>query len=362
MSSGVSANQTLSMMPQIVVDDSQIRTAPCPRCILCGSNGNLVYTGVPDRLFEARGLWNFKICSEPSCRLIWLDPMPVKEDLPKAYANYYTHKMAAGAHGAGLLKRISRLAERGYWAEKYHYPMADSWWVKASGKLLYLFPIRRRGADGEVRFLPAVPNGRLLDVGCGSGDWLLLMRELGWQVEGIDFDERALEVARKSGLQVRCGSLEEQSFPSASFDAVILNHVIEHLPDPIGNLLECARLLRPGGKLVVCTPNGSSLGHRLFKGKWRGLEPPRHLHVFSEQSMHRLLERAGFREISFRPLIAKSVIYESILLSWGRTGFGSVARRSLLAEGFARLFNILELGLLRWKPSVADCLAVVAVR
>jgi SAM-dependent methyltransferase len=341
---------------------SDIRTAPCPSCILCGSAGRPIYTAQEDRLFKAPGSWNFTICSNRQCRLIWLDPMPVTEDLGKAYVDYYTHHGAIGADRVGPLKRIYQLMERGYWAGRYDYPVAGSMLVKALGKLLYLFPLRRRGADGCVRYLKAVPHGRLLDVGSGSGDWLLFMRELGWQVEGIDFDDRAVKIAIERGLAVRCGALEQQSFPDSSFDAVVLNHVIEHVPDPVGTLVESARILRSGGKLVIFTPNGSSLGHKVFKNNWRGLEPPRHLHLFSMESMYRILKQAGFREISIRPHIARSVIHESVLLYLRQAGFAPASGRNCLAGLAARLFNVLELCLLHCKPSVSDCVAAVAVR
>lgn len=343
-------------------EDREIRSAPCPECGLCGSSGDLIYESQSDRLFGAAGSWNFKRCSNRSCGLIWLDPMPLNVDLGKAYTNYYTHSARTGANRWGLLKRIRALMERGYWAGKYNYPTADSISTWGMGKLLYLFPLRRRGADGDIRFLQAVPGGRLLDVGCGSGEWLAFMSSLGWQVEGIDFDQRAVDVARQNGLQVRCGSLEQQNFPNESFHAVVLNHVIEHLPDPAGTLLESVRVLKPGGKLVLFTPNGSSLGHRVFKENWRGLEPPRHLHIFSKQSMYRMLEQAGFREISIRPQLARSVIYESVLLSAGQTSVGSASHRNWRAEAIARVFNLFELCWSTWDKSVSDCIAAVAVK
>ena len=213
-----------------------------------------------------------------------------------------------------------------------------------------------------VRFLAARPGGRLLDVGCGSGDWLMFMRGLGWQVSGNDFDANAVKTAQGRGLDVECASLEQQKHASGTFDAVTLSHVIEHVPDPVRTLAECRRILKPGGKLVLFTPNASSLSHRVFKNDWRGLEPPRHLHVFSTESMRPLLERAGFQNISVRPHLARSVVYESLLLRRGRTSAASQTGRNWSAEAYARLFNLVELCLIQWKPSVADCVAAVAVK
>jgi len=340
-----------------------IRTVACPRCVLCGSEGRLLYLDQTDRLFGAAGSWNFKICPDGKCGLVWLDPMPLEQDIGKAYANYYTHALRSIGGSASLREKIHGLMRRGYWANKYNYPITrESFIVRSFGKLMYLFPIHRCEADAEVRFLNAVQQGRLLDVGCGAGEWLLKMRERGWSVEGCDFDRHAVEVARQSGLKVECGPLEKQNYPANSFDAVTLNHVIEHIPDPHHILAECFRILKPGGKLVLFTPNNASLGRRIFKESWRGLEPPRHLHLFSMQSMHGILAAAGFQKASVRPFIVTSIVYESILLRWGRSDFTGGAPRNWPAWILTRLFKLLELCVLKWNPSLGDCLIAVALK
>jgi 2-polyprenyl-3-methyl-5-hydroxy-6-metoxy-1,4-benzoquinol methylase len=337
-------------------DKGHIRTAPRPRCILCGCEGKIVYKNRQDKLFGAHGYWDFKKCLDTDCGLIWLDPMTLEEDIGKAYANYYTHSTGRSSDHTGYLRRIYRTMKRGYRAGKYGYKEAPP--IQSFGNLLYLLPLSRGDADGEVRFLSSVAEGSLLDVGCGSGIWLSSMRDLGWQVEGVDFDEAAVEVARKQGLKVRHGALEQQDYPPETFDAVTLNHVIEHVPDPVGTLMECARILKRGGKLVLSTPNTASLGHTVFGEHWRGLEPPRHLHIFSESSLFRVLRLAGFHEVSFRPQIASSVIRESVLLRQDH----STPIATWTAGAFARLFNLMELGLILWKPSIADCFAAIAVK
>ena len=124
------------------------------------------------------------------------------------------------------------------------------------------------------------------------------MRDLGWVVEGVDFDNKAVQAARERGLTIRSGSLESQHYPTARFDAVTLNHVVEHLPDALVTLSECHRILKPGGILVLYTPNSVSLGHAVFRSYWRGLEPPRHLQIFGPLSLGALLRQAGFKDPS----------------------------------------------------------------
>ena len=156
-------------------------------------------------------------------------------------------------------------------------------------------------------FLAAQPGGKLLDVGCGSGERLEKMRRLGWTVSGIDFDAEAVRVARDRGLDVSCGTIPGTWFPTEAFDAVTMNHVIEHVPHPIELLEECNRILKPGGKVVLTTPNSSCWGHKLFEEHWRGLEPPRHLHVFCPSSIEQTLRRAGFGVVLVRTLASAYV-------------------------------------------------------
>jgi SAM-dependent methyltransferase len=135
----------------------------------------------------------------------------------------------------------------------------------------------------------------LLDVGCGDGEFLARMRQFGWDVQGVEPDPAAIQSAREAhNVPVVHGTLEALRDVSAAFDAVTLLHVIEHVPDPRETLRAAWRLLRPGGRLLVVTPNARSLGTRVFGSAWVGWDPPRHLHVFTSAALHRLLTAAGF--------------------------------------------------------------------
>jgi 2-polyprenyl-3-methyl-5-hydroxy-6-metoxy-1,4-benzoquinol methylase len=345
-----------------VSGEHHIRSAPCSACAVCGSPGAYLYRDQIDRLFGASGTWDLRKCSNADCGLLWLDPMPLPEDLGNAYLNYYTHRRQGDSAAAGAAKRFYHLMKRAYWASQYNYP-ADIGKFSSGflAALLRLFPIRRGDVDAEVRFLPALEGGQLLDVGCGSGEWLLTMRGLGWRVQGVDFDAKAAELAESQGLNVRAGSVEQQEYPDGTFDAVTLNHVIEHVPDPLGTLAECARILKPGGQVVVATPNNASLGHRCFKENWRGLEPPRHLHIFSPQSLRQVLAQAGYKRITVHQQIANSVTCQSALLWRGAQGGGEI-RRAIAPSVIARLFSLWELPLPRSSPSVGDCMTALAAK
>jgi 2-polyprenyl-3-methyl-5-hydroxy-6-metoxy-1,4-benzoquinol methylase len=226
--------------------------------------------------------------------------MPLEQDIDKAYVNYHTHEDFAAPRDSWLRQTYS-FVKQSYLAHKYgYYRFPRSHWREALGLLMYLVPSRRAVVDAQVFYLPAKKQGRLLDVGCGNGQTLCSMAALGWQSEGIDTDPVAVQVANAKGLTVRQGTLQSLQFTTGSFDSVVMNHVIEHVHDPLSLMKECHRILKPGGRLIVVTPNIRSWGHRVYKQYWRGLEPPRHLQIFSRSSLATLSTVAGFRSSDCR--------------------------------------------------------------
>lgn len=304
-------------------NNNEIRSIPCPKCYVCNTLGEPLYENLRDRLFGAPGKWNLKKCPNPKCGLVWLDPMPLKEDIIKAYENYFTHNEAAKT----AYSREYLMVKEGFLAFRYGYNK-DSVpnWKKLLGVLVYFHPGLKADFEASVMFVHAEPKGRLLDVGCGSGSLLQIFANTGWQVEGVDFDPAAVENAISKGLQVRCGSLGEQKYPDNHFDIITMSHLIEHVYDPLEQLRECHRILRPGGYLVLVTPNINALSHWRFKEACRLLEPPRHLHIFSPQALRLLAEKVGFQRLKLITTIRQAHnIYLSsrIIQRSGHYVFGS---------------------------------------
>jgi SAM-dependent methyltransferase len=121
------------------------------------------------------------------------------------------------------------------------------------------------------------------------------MQRQGWEVQGIDPDPAAVAYAATLGLDVSCSSLPEAGLPENSFDAVTMSHVIEHVADPVELMAECRRILKPGGLLVVVTPNTKSLGRRIFRSSWYPWETPRHLMLFAPEHLRLCAARAGLK-------------------------------------------------------------------
>lgn len=253
--------------------NDEILTLPRLDCFLCGASGRDLYQGLNDKIFGAPGQWGFLKCADPDCGLVWLYPTPSMADLGKAYKSYYTHQVQEMRKGTTPWRGLR-------WAH-------DTLWR--------LTRVHHQRARLSFMYLHDTTPGRLLDIGCGDGSRLARMRTLGWRVEGQEVDPQVAAVAGiDHEIPVHLGALNDINFPSSTFDAITMNHVIEHVFDPLDVLKECHRILRPGGVLVAVTPNVESYGHTLFGRWWRGLEPPRHLHLFSQATMHRLALRAGF--------------------------------------------------------------------
>ncbi|MBY0484913.1 class I SAM-dependent methyltransferase [Nitrosomonas sp.] len=251
----------------------RIGTETSSACYMCSKEGEILYRNLVDRVFGAPGEWTFKKCTDADCGLVWLDPRPKINEIGKAYQNYYTHGHTNHAQQTRLAKTVR------------------SFLHALSISLLGLRSKRRRY---KCMYLNKITPGRLLEVGCGNGKRLARMRDLGWDVTGQEIDPMASEYVREEkGIPVHLGPLETMDTPG-EFDVVILSHVIEHVHDPVALLRMCHRLLKKNGLLVLLTPNVLSYGHRRFGADWRGLESPRHIHLFTCKTLVRLAQKSGF--------------------------------------------------------------------
>ena len=270
--------------------DNTIHTHRQDQCPVCGSEGAILFTQQEDRLFGASGKWDTAKCVNPTCQLLWLNPAPNKEDIGKAYLHYYTHQSGK----TNILPFLYPI-EKAYLDVRYGYNTEKSVAKKLLSYLIYLFPTERAEIDFSVLHLSANESGKLLDVGCGSGGFIQRMAQLGWEVYGIDFDPKAVDVCRQQGLNASVGDLFAQHYPDNSFDVLVLNHVIEHIYDTSILVAECYRVLKSGGKLIIATPNTKSWMFNLkFKQNWFSLQPPGHLQLFNLSNLSAILTQQGF--------------------------------------------------------------------
>jgi SAM-dependent methyltransferase len=323
---------SVSLSGLVLASSEEIKVVRRPVCPMCGSNGHAIYEGLSDQLFAVPGDWNLKECR--SCDLLWIDSLP--SNPADLYRNYYTHEENAwGLKEASIKSKLLSAA----FAYRENFPVTwpQRFFYQALGRLRAM----RDYAGGAVMWLEKIPGGKLLDIGSGSGEFLARMRDLGWQAEGREFDEGAVAFSRQRySLNIMHGGLPAQELNSQEYDAVTLSHVIEHVVDPFTYFVEANRLLKVRGRLVIVTPNRHSLAHRLFKCDWRGLESPRHFHVFSENGLKEIANKAGFviRELRTTSRTARHIFASSEQIRAKRLG---LAPRKWV-QVFAIPFQVIE--------------------
>jgi len=172
----------------------------------------------------------------------------------------------------------------------------------------------------------AIGGGRILDVGCGAGLFLLALDGRRWERTGVEPIHAAIAAVRTAGfadIDWSEGDLFDLNAPERSFDCITFWSVVEHLSQPRRTLTEAARLLRPGGKIFVSVPNFASLQSTVFGRHWYHLDLPRHLHHFTVDSLNRLSRQAGLQPV--RRFARLEVLHgmKQSLLSWSEERFSS---------------------------------------
>lgn len=234
-------------------------------CPLCGcSTLKAVLDQRPDYEYGVSIGLPYAVCQDPACGFVFATAIPPIHVIQAFYLKYSTHSQ----------HQPSRIA----------------------------FIIAWFGAKARESYLKSLFSGfditrlKVLDYGCGAGDFMRQLTRLGvGSVFGYDFDPEACVCAGEQGLTAFCSETEFRAV--GPYDYVFLNHVIEHLSDPIADLAGLARSLKSGGRLVLRTPNSASFQARLFGRDWRGWETPRHLHIFNTRSVRQLMARVDLPEL-----------------------------------------------------------------
>ena len=314
------------MIPSFGEDIPVIDVPVCPMCK--SGTGPLYHSATYDRWFGVAGRWSFRQCG--NCDGLWLAPRPSTAALPLVYANYYTH-------AAANLNSSGRSAQR---------------------RIRSYLPWHASDRRGEVAYLDGFPPGRVLDVGCGNGERLRRLSERGWVVVGLEVDQRAAEAARAAGhAHVQVGTVHDME-ERGTFDAIVMFHVLEHVDDPLDTLRQTRQLLRPGGAVAIATPNCHSWLHRIYGPRWRGLEAPRHLQLFSTSALRGLLSEAGFCDLNLFTTQRNAGTLAFASERSYSTQVTELKRRALLLK--SELLQALEWIRLKWSPDCGEELVAIA--
>lgn len=208
----------------------------------------------------------FAIVRCKKCKLVYINPRPSKEEISKYYPeNYRTKETLKSA--ARIKKRM-----RKYRTKRRALLFKNPWYIN--------FPA----------------GTAVLDIGCGAGELLLRLKELGCDAYGIDVDETTSKYLSETiSLNVTTCDIDNRtSFPSGFFDVIVMRHSLEHLHNPVNVLHEVRRIMKPSGLLIIGVPNIDSFVSKITGEKWRDLDIPRHLFHFTDSTISTLLQKSGF--------------------------------------------------------------------
>jgi methionine biosynthesis protein MetW len=228
----------------------------------------------------------FAVLKCRNCGLAFTEPQPSISEIGKYYPeeSYYSFQPADYNTLKEKLRTIC-LEEAG----GYPHKNGNDFFSRVIRKTIFML----FGNHISV-VIPYIKNGKVLDVGCGSGKLLYWLNLHGWDTYGVELSSKAAECAAKKGLNIFNGELAEAKYPDNYFDFVIVNQVLEHLHDPMSLLVETNRILKAGGQLLIGVPNLESYESRIFGMYWSHLDIPRHLHHFSFPILEVILQSTGF--------------------------------------------------------------------
>jgi SAM-dependent methyltransferase len=256
------------------------------RCDACGSSDlRVLYTDCPDR---RHWLGTFDVLQCLRCGTGRTAPRPSEGEIARFYPPEYG-SFGGDAPVRGPLFRTLKTIAQGPALLRYGRPSSPK---------------------------PPREGARALEIGAGTGERLAALAASGWEVTGVEPNEAAAAraVARFPVLRDRLRSdrAERVDFPSASFDLIVMEHVLEHLHEPLAVLERARRWLRDGGALQLWAPNFSSLERRVFRSYWDGLDLPRHLNHFTERALRAALTERGFTVTRAVPEIQASTLAGSV--------------------------------------------------
>lgn len=238
-------------------------------CPLCGQDK-------ADILFDREGYRHVQ-CG--NCTMIYVNPQP--EDAAAVNADLFGHRHPEWSQASSRFYDLDDAAKRDYLDRARNRPSKK--YVRELAFLKISFQL-----------------GRLLDVGCADGRFMLAAEGAGWQASGVEVAPENADLCRDGlGLDVHCGTLEEVDLEEGAFDAARLNQVIEHVAKPLELLSGIHRVLRPGGLLSMSTVNIRSFTYSILGKNWSYLGADRngHINFFSRATLNQALEKSGFKSL-----------------------------------------------------------------
>lgn len=199
------------------------------------------------------------------------------------------------------------------------------------------------------------PNqGHMVEVGSGLGYLLRSFQDKGWSVEAIDpWPELSTHTKEAHGFETAPMTLEQASLPSASVDVLVMLHVIEHVPDPVGTLSEIFRVLKPGGHAVIETPRYDTVTYKIMGRRERSLRQDGHIYFFTTATLRDCYQKVGFREVDTE-FVGRSMTASRFL--WNAA---NVTRSDAVRKFTARTADTLRLDRIKFRMNLRDMMRVI---
>ena len=247
------------------------------KCDLCGNTKFEFLDKVYDHQFAIDQAYS--LCKCKNCGLIFINPQPTNKELSKHYPKDKYHS-----------SQLTKLRD----LDLKTYEIYDSGKKNMIKKILF-YPIRMTKRSSKI-----IPGGRILDVGCGAGNFLALMKKFKMECYGVDPQSPNEDFAKKYDLNISQKDLKETHYPDNFFDVITMNQVFEHVSNPTETLQEIHRILKKNGTLIFAVPNTKSFCFKIFGSDWVSLDVPRHLFDYNPEIIKKYAKKTGFKFESLR--------------------------------------------------------------
>lgn len=238
------------------------------KCPWCGSNKAQINLWLKDEFLTKK---DFHICECLNCGLLYTMPRPSKEKIGAYYKSdeYYSHQ----ENKKGFVPRLYEAIKKINLKHKFRLASRD------------------------------LPVGKLLDIGCGVGDFLHVAENKGWQCTGVEPSEEAREIARQRIKGDLLYSEDLEQLPDQSFDLITMWHVLEHVDDLKWQVAQLQRLIKPEGRIVIAVPNYRSYDGRFYNAYWAAYDVPRHLNHFNKTVITKIFKTSGLSLVCMDKLV-----------------------------------------------------------
>lgn len=233
-------------------------------CPICGFESKIKYANTVDYQYQSKLQSDYCICLNNECTHVFSKKMNLT-NVTDLYETYTTHFINKKSNFSKFINAYIYISE-------------------------FIFSFNKINQD-KKKILPIEFNNNLslLDYGCGSGEFLYNLEKHGWSnISGFDFDMKALNAAKTRGVSCQLANIINYNM---KYDIIVLNHVIEHIIDLDELFNTLSKIKTSRGCIVIRTPNFNCLSSMIFKSFWRGLESPRHFHLFNARSIEKLIKK-----------------------------------------------------------------------